>query len=116
MTTPERLNALIESHGIRKKTLCEACGIPPSTLSTWLANNPTSIPSEYIMPICHLFGVLPEALLCDDDDEGYPLVSDVGRLDIEEKMLLDNFRACDIEGKRIITASAIQEKRRSETK
>lgn len=114
MTISQRLNAIIAERKVVKKALCEACGFAPSTLSTWLVNNTSSIPSEYIMPICRFFGILPEVLLCDADEVEGALVSDYGRLSSEEKLLLDTFRQVGVEGQRMIVASAIQEKRRSE--
>ena len=116
MTISQRLNAIITERKIVKKSICEACGIAPSTLSTWFANDVTSIPSEYIMPICRFFGILPEALLCEADEFDGALTSDYGRLSGEEKLLLNNFRQLDIEGQRIVAASAITERRRSEEK
>lgn len=116
MTTPERLNALIESTGVRKKNLCEAINLPQSSLSTWLANNPTSIPSEYVMPICRFFGIVPEQLLCDLDDQAPNQGGDLGRLTDEEQLLLTTFRQVGLEGQRMIVASAIQEKRRCDEK
>lgn len=114
MTISQRLNAIITERKVVKKALCEACGFAPSTLSTWLVNNTSSIPSEYIMPICRFFNILPEELLCGEEETDGALASEYGRLSGEETLLLDTFRQLDLEGQRMVVASAIMEKRRSE--
>lgn len=112
MTIAERLNAIIAERKIVKKALCEACGFPPSNLSTWIGNNVTSIPSEYIMPICRFFDILPEKLLCDESDAEAVSAADM-RLNYEEHTLIDLYRQADSEGKYVVMGTAVQEKRRA---
>lgn len=110
MTIARRLNDIITERKIVKKALCEACGFSPSTLSTWLGNDVSSIPSEYIMPICRFFGILPEQLLCDDAEAS---TATELRISSDEKMLIDLYRQADAEGRHVVIAAAVQEKRRA---
>ena len=101
MTIAERINDQIKKNGMLKKDVCAAVGISPSTLSTWFAANAVSIPSEHVPALAKAFGISCDELLTGQHIERG-----------EEDQLLDMYRALDWEGKHIVAAAVINEKRR----
>ena len=108
-----RIIELAKGKNIRQKVIAETCGVPQSTLNTWLKSGTESIPSTYIMPMCRLFDCSPYVLLGDieveaaRDGEQFVLTDDEARL-------IRMFRSLEWEGQAMVNATAIAEKRSQE--
>lgn len=107
MTICERITGILAERGIMKKAVCQTLGISPSTFSTWLTANTSSIPSEYIPPLADMFGIT-----CDELLTGKP----GSTVNETEERLLDIFRSLDWDSQQIILASAVTEKRNAENR
>lgn len=113
MSISERILALAKEKNVKQKVIAETCGVPQSTLNTWLKSGTKSIPSAYIMPMCRLFDCSPYGLLGDieveaaRDGEQFVLTDDEARL-------IRMFRSLEWEGQTMVNATAIAEKRRQE--
>lgn len=107
MTIGERIALYARERGIKQTTMAEVCGITSATVSVWIKTGVESIPSGHIVPLAHLFGCAPMELLTG---ERYVL-PDPGD---ETQRLIDMFESLDWEGKQVVMATAIQEKRRAE--
>ena len=110
MTIVERILSLADAKGISRKELYTSCGIPKSTFSSWIAANPVSIPSNYIAPIAQLFDITCDELLTGDITDLQFRVE----LTDEHKNLIEVYKALDFEGKHLVAATIINEKRRIE--
>jgi len=102
MTIIERITAELNRRGVKQKTLCEACGISPSTFSTWVKINPPGIPSEYVPTIAGMFDMSCDELLTGQESAA---------LTEDESRLVNMFRDLGWEGKQVVLAVAIQEHR-----
>lgn len=105
MTIMERICSLLEQRGIKNKTVCELLEINSSTFSTWKAANMDGIPSQYIPPLAGLFG-----MTCDELLTGHTQIV----TDANDANLVRIYRGLDWEGKQIVIAAAVQERRRME--
>ena len=105
MTIIERINELADHKGLQRKALCEASGATYGQISTWTKANVSSIPSEYVEPLANLLGVSSHYLLTGELD--IPMTDDGRRL-------IDLFNNLDWEGRHMVMATAINEKRRLE--
>lgn len=103
MTIIERIVQYADDRNLRRKDLYTRCGIPQSTFSSWVTANVTSIPSEFIPKIADMLNVSCEELLTGA--VGHPISQD-------QQRLLDMYNALDWEGKQIVSAKIIAEKRR----
>ena len=103
MTIIERILEILSEKDIPRHVLRKACGIPQSTFSTWISANVTSIPSEYIPTMANYLGVS-----CDELLTGNKTLS----LDAEQIRLIKDFGSLDWDGKQMVLAALIGEKRR----
>ena len=102
MTIIERIDSLLTERGMKKKTVCELLSVSPSTYSTWVAMNTTTIPSEYIPKLANLFGITCDELLTGETQ----IISDDST-----KHLIEIFKSLSWDGKQIIRAKAVEENR-----
>ena len=102
MTIIERIEQNLAKRGMKKKAAYDAIGVSPSTYSTWVAANVTSIPSEYVPVLADLFGIT-----CDE------LLTGQTRIVADERFasLINVFDSLTWEGQQIVLAKAIEEKR-----
>ena len=107
MVITERIASLLREHHCTQRDLCLYLGVAPSTISDWFKRRNESIPSWYIVPLCRFFNVSPEELLTGQSD-GLQL------LDPDELTLIANCRKLDPEGRTVVQATAIAERRRVE--
>lgn len=115
MTISMRIYDALKERGITQKEVAEELHIAPSTVNSWIKSNNESIPSAYILPLCRLLSMRPEALLegaeCEDITikevvpEGYVKLSD------NELRLVNLFRTLDADGQIVVLNAAIVEKR-----
>lgn len=117
MTISARLLNLSKEKGIAQKDIAKVLDVAPSTVNTWIKTNSDSIPSAYIMPLCHLLGVQPEELLEGTKQEKDADVSENStQLSENEQRLLSIFRCLDAESQIVVLNAAIVEKRAAATK
>lgn len=102
MTIIERIEALLEEQGMKKKAAYDAIGVSASTYSTWVAANVTSIPSEHIPTLAGMFG-----LTCDELLTGQTQIIK----DENTRRLIEIYNALPWEGKQIVLAKAVEETR-----
>ena len=105
MTIIERICTLLSERGMKKKAVIDAIGVSPSTFSTWVTTNAESIPSQYIPGVAGVFGMTCDELLTGESS----IITDEN-----EQHLIDLFRALDWDGRQIVLASALTERRRVE--
>lgn len=97
--------ALAQEKGIQQKTIAEACGVSAATISGWIKLNVDTIPSSCIVPLARLFECSPMEILTG---EKYA----TNDRDTDTQRLLDMYADLDWEGKQIVAATIIEEKRR----
>lgn len=113
MTISARISNALKEKGITQKDVAEVVHVAPSTVNTWIKTNSESIPSAYIMPICHLLDMQPEELLegaehkavAETIPEGYVQLTE------NEQRLVSIFRCLDDESQIVVLNAAIVEKR-----
>ena len=103
MRLGEKVLALLESSGKRKKDLAEKLGTNSTTIIGWEKEN-RNPSSAMIVPICEFFGITPNELFDFD--------ATTAGLDEEEQELLIMFRGLDRKGRRAVLHEAdVQEDR-----
>ena len=107
MVITERIAALLRENHCTQRELCLYLGVAPSTISDWFKRRNESIPSWYIVPLCRFFNISPEELLTGQTGERL-------LLDPDEQTLIANCRKLDPEGRTVVQAAAIAERRRIE--
>lgn len=106
MTIMERIIEIAEEKHIKKADIYRNCGIPQSSFSSWTIANVTSIPSEYVVSVANYFGVSCDELLIGEKT--------VNRLNENEMNLIRKFNELDWDGRQIVLATLVNEKRRME--
>ena len=101
----DRICEMLSQRGMTKKALCERIGVSPSTFSMWTGQNVTSIPYEFIPAIAAVFGVTCDELLTGNTQ----IIPDEN-----EQRMLDVFRNLPWDGKQLVLAKLVEEKRYAE--
>lgn len=104
----DRILLLLDERSRTLKELAEYLQINTSTAYTWRQRH-RNPPSEYLVSIATFLNVSPEYLLTGKT----PLQS---FLSDEDSRLLREFHALDAEGKAIVKATVVKERRRMESK
>ncbi|MBM6823524.1 helix-turn-helix domain-containing protein [Veillonella magna] len=107
MTIIERIVYLLESQGKQLKELAQLLNTHGGTISNWKKRN-VDPPAKYIPTIAKFLEVSPLFLLTGSD----PLPI---RLSYEERDVLERYNSLDAEGKAIVKATLVKEKRRMES-
>ena len=103
MRLGEKVLALLESSGKRKKDLAEKLGTNSTTIIGWEKEN-RNPSSGMIVPICEFFNITPNELFDYD--------ATTAGLSEEERELIDMFRSLDRKGRRAVLHEAdVQEDR-----
>lgn len=102
MTIIERIESMLTERGMKKKAAYEAIGVSPSTYSTWVAANVSSIPSEYIPQLAALFGITCDELLTGETQ----IVAGESN-----RRLLSIFKSLPWESQQLVLAKAVEEQR-----
>lgn len=105
MTIIERIQAYAREKGIQQKVIAETCGVSAATITGWTKLNVDSVPSSCIVPLARLFECSPMEILTG---EKYA----TNDRDTDTQRLIDLYADLDWEGKQIVAATIIEEKRR----
>lgn len=108
----ERIEQVLMKKKITKRKLAEKCGIPPTTLNTWI-NRGCDFPASYVVPISLALDVHPMWLLTGSEDITPFIDPRFVELTDDERYLLETYRMLDRDGKAVVTNKAVEEKRRA---
>lgn len=97
----EKLNALMNEHGLNRKTLSEACGIPYTTIIGFYSKGYEGARMSTIKTLSHYFGVSTDYMIRDEiTDPNYGLTSASSAfLAVDETQLVEDYRSMNDEGK-----------------
>ena len=113
MSFYERYETLCQERGYsgQSATAFEQIGLKKGTVAGWKKESDALPASKYLIQLSRFFGVSIDYLVCETD-----IPEKAIRLDAEVQELISNFEECDREGKQIVKAHAIEERRRSKEK
>lgn len=112
MTFYERYDLLCQEQGFsgQSSTAFEKIGLKKGTVGDWKKNN--SIPAaKYLIQLSRFFGVSIDYLVGETEIRNRAI-----KMDKDTAKLIDDFDECDDEGKQIVMAHAVEERRRTKEK